>query len=117
MLKKFKFLPYLALTLPFVAGAQQTVQGLGDLAFDIIEKYVIPIIFAIAFIYFLLGVLKYVRSGGDGDARTEARNMMLYGIIALFVMSAVWGLVQVLADTVEIDTGDGGTGIIPGLPE
>lgn len=116
MLKKFRLLPYLVLGVPLISSAQ-TIMTLGDKAMTIIDDYVIPIIFAIAFIYFILGVLKYVRSGGDEGARTEARSMMLYGIIALFVMSAVWGLVQVLADTTGIETGEGGRNIIPDRPE
>ncbi len=52
-----------------------------------------------AVVYFLAGVLKYVRQVSDDKAREEGRKMMLYGIVALFVMISVWGLVNVLRGT------------------
>ncbi len=42
-------------------------------------------------------------NAGDETARTEARNIMIWGIIALFVMVSVWGLVNVLDDTFGLD--------------
>lgn len=54
-------------------------------------------------VYFLAGVLKYVRPSSDEKQREEGRKMMFYGIIALFVMVSVWGLVRVLAGTFVFD--------------
>ena len=53
--------------------------------------------------YFLYGVLKYLRKSSDETEREEGRQMMLYGIIALFVMVSVWGLVGVVAGTFNLD--------------
>lgn len=102
---------------PVLALAQtQTLEGVGAIVLTIIQSYVVPIIFAVAFVIFLLGVIKYISSGGDEGKRTEARNMIIYGIIALFVMSAVWGLVRLLSNTFRVGTGEGGGNIIPPLP-
>ena len=54
-------------------------------------------------VYFLAGVLKYMRKASDEKEREEGRKMMLYGIIALFVMVSVWGLVRVLQGTFVLD--------------
>ena len=43
----------------------------------------------------------------------EARNVMIYGIIGLFVMVAVWGLVNVLINTFGLSTS---VPQVPGLP-
>lgn len=61
-----------------------------------LTKYVIPFLFALALIMFLVGVIKYVKNGDSEEAREAGRGMMLFGIIALFVMTAVWGLVSIL---------------------
>ncbi|MCC6290489.1 hypothetical protein IT398_00205 [Candidatus Nomurabacteria bacterium] len=58
---------------------------------------------AVAVAYFLMGVLKYVRQSGSDDDREEGRKMMIYGIVALFVMVSVWGLVNVLGGTFNLD--------------
>lgn len=54
-----------------------------------------------AVVYFLWGVLKYVRQSGDEKAREEGRKMIVYGLIAIFVMVSVWGLVNVLSGTFQ----------------
>ena len=74
---------------------------------------VIPIIMTLALLYFLWGLAQYILGAGDEEKRKAGRDMMIYGIIALFVMAAVWGLVGVLGRTVGVGTG----GAIPDLPE
>lgn len=61
--------------------------------------WVVLIIMSLALINFLWGVAQYILSAGDEAKKVEGRNMMIYGIIALFVMVAVWGLVRVLRET------------------
>ncbi|MBI2097655.1 MAG: hypothetical protein HYT46_01845 [Candidatus Vogelbacteria bacterium] len=63
----------------------------------------VGLILAAALVYFLWGVFKYIQSAGDETKRKEGVNMMTYGIIALFVMVAVWGLVNVLKKTFPLD--------------
>ncbi len=64
-----------------------------------ILNYTIPVIITLALIYFLWGVGRFILSAGDEQKRGEARNIMVWGIIALFVMVSVWGLVNVLVST------------------
>jgi len=73
---------------------------------DVIDTIIIgvinPLILlvgALALLYFLWGVSKYIWHSGDAEKRSEGYQIMIYGIIALFVMGSVWGLVQVLAYT------------------
>lgn len=92
----------------FAAGELFTkVQGL--------LNSVIPIIITIAVIYFLWGVGKYITSSGDADKQEEARGMMIYGIIGLFVMVSVWGLVNILVTTVGLSNTAPPT--IPAIPD
>jgi len=65
----------------------------------------IYILFGVALVYFFAGVIKYIAKGGDEDDRRVGRNMMIYGLIALFVMFSVFGLIKLLADTFPLPTG------------
>ena len=47
---------------------------------------------------FLWGVVGYLSAGGDEDKVSEARNMIIYGIIGFAVIIAVWGFVYVVID-------------------
>jgi len=71
-------------------------------------------VIAIAVIIFLWGVVSYITAGADEEKRATARSLMIYGIIGLFVMVSVWGLVAVLGRTFNV--GQGGTPLTPGLP-
>jgi heme/copper-type cytochrome/quinol oxidase subunit 2 len=95
---------------PFMALAAQDIESLIDKILGIINL-VIPLLIAVAVVIFLYGVVKYITAGASEESRKEARSVMLYGIIGLFVMVAVWGLVNVLVETFNLDTN------IPMVPE
>jgi ABC-type phosphate transport system permease subunit len=80
------------------AQSQAGIQGLLQLVMNLISG-LIPIVIGLAVLAFLWGVLQYVVAK-DEDKQKEARGVMLYGIIALFVMVSVWGLVNILGDTI-----------------
>ena len=111
-----KSLPYAAaLAAPLMAFAQQ--------AFTIVDRVrtfvnqIIPILLIIGTIVFLWGVITFLTAGGDEEKRADARQLMIYGLVGLFVMVAVWGIVNVLVGFFGV----GGTGIptspgqIPGV--
>ncbi|OHA15375.1 MAG: hypothetical protein A3H57_01740 [Candidatus Taylorbacteria bacterium RIFCSPLOWO2_02_FULL_43_11] len=75
---------------------------------------VATIVIAIGLITFLWGVVQYITAGADEEKRAAARNMMLYGIIGLFVMVSVWGLVYFLGSLLGITPGGGVD--LPGVP-
>lgn len=74
---------------------------------------IIPIIITLAVIYFFWGLAQYIIKSDNEDARTEARNIMIYGIIILFVMLSVWGLVGILGSTFGVGQGGSGGSFIP----
>ena len=94
-----KSLPY-AITgvlLPLFAFAQNPGQ-IGNVVINIqgILNSIIPVLLIIGTIVFLWGVISFVTAGADEEKRANARQLMIYGLVALFVMVAVWGIVRVL---------------------
>ncbi len=75
--------------------------GLLDAANTVINR-LIPFIIALTVLVFLWGVFKFVIAN-DAEKRKEARGYMVWGIVSLFVMVAVWGLVNVLVRTFQLD--------------
>jgi len=65
---------------------------------------VIPIVFALALIFFFWGLAQFIRSVSDKTIQ-EGKNKMIWGIIALFVMISIWGIIGYIGDSVGIDTG------------
>jgi hypothetical protein len=68
-----------------------------DYALCILDSAVVPFLIGLALILFLAGVVKFVSSGDNEEARQSGRNMMLFGIVALFVMVSIWGFVNILS--------------------
>jgi hypothetical protein len=50
----------------------------------------------LALIFFFWGLARLIFSAGDEKGREDGKKIMLWGIIALFIMFSVWGIVQLL---------------------
>ncbi len=71
-----------------------------------IGAVVIPLIFGLAIVVFLYGMVQFVILGaGEEQKREQGRQHMIWGIIALTVMIGIWGLVQIVGDTFSLETG------------
>ena len=74
----------------------------------------LPIVVAIALLAFFWGLVKFIFAQGNEESKADAKKIMLWGLIALFVMVAVWGLVRFIGDALGISQGD--TIIVPAVP-
>lgn len=61
-------------------------------------------LFVVALILFFTGIMKYMAPGSNGESRKEGYKYMGFGIVAMFVMVSVWGLVAFIANTLGINT-------------
>jgi uncharacterized membrane protein YuzA (DUF378 family) len=62
------------------------------------------LILAAAVVYFLWGVFHFVKAAGDEKARDSGKQQIIYGIVGIAVMVSVWGLVNFLTDSANLDT-------------
>lgn len=74
-----------------------TFEGLVGRIYSMISSLV-PIIVSLTLIVFLWGIFQLVRSNSE-DSRKDAIKIITFGIVALFVMVSVWGLVAILSNT------------------
>ena len=83
----------LLLTTPMLSFAQ-SLTAINDLAagFGKIVNTLIPVMMALAVLAFFWGLVKYIASAGDETAKESGKNLMIWGMIALFVMVALWGI-------------------------
>ncbi len=80
-----------------------------------IVDVLIPLVAALALLYFFWGLAKFILATGNGDedAREKGKNIMIWGIVGLFVIVSVWGLVRFVGQALDIDTPQ--TQPIPGV--
>lgn len=102
-MQKFKkFIPVGLIFAPSLAFAVNDFASLKDTIITILNGVTLLLI-AFAVVLFLFGVIKYMTSGADEEKRKEARNTIIYGVIGLFVMVSVWGLVGLVGNTFDLD--------------
>lgn len=97
MRKVFFLLPFF---FPLIALAQnKTPQVISDIFFGFSVGNLaglIPALIAVALVTFLSGVVVFVGAGGDEEKRQNGRQVMIFGLIVLFVMIAFWGIVGLI---------------------
>ena len=97
------YLVFLLFVMPSVIfAADTTLNDIEVAALDLLNS-VVPMLIAAAVAFFLWSVLKYINSGDNAEARIQARALMIYGIIAIFVMVSLWGFVNVLVETFNLE--------------
>lgn len=62
---------------------------------------VIGILSSLALLVFIYGLVRFIASaggpsGGDEKGRRDGKKSMLWGIIALFVLFSIWGIIALL---------------------
>ncbi len=55
---------------------------------------IIRILFGLAIIYFFYGMGQFILHAGNEKIREEGKQKMIWGVIALFVMFSIFGIIQ-----------------------
>lgn len=94
-IKTIAFGGMIALTL-FANTVSAAETGVFKLTEDItgwIEK-IIPVLFAVALLTLLFGLVRFLFNNGNDDAVADGKRIMIWGLVAMFVMASVWGIVK-----------------------
>lgn len=67
-----------------------------------VNTSVVPLIYALAFLVFIVGMVRYLFLEQGEEGREKGKQLMLWGIIGFVVMFSVWGLVNLLLNTFDL---------------
>jgi hypothetical protein len=94
----------LAITLlPTIINAQ-TTERLGDLN-DVAKKassignLIMMLAISFAVLLIIISIVRYLIAGKDGEERAKGGQAILFGVIGLFAILSIWGLVGILQGT------------------
>ncbi|OHB15394.1 MAG: hypothetical protein A2431_03885 [Candidatus Zambryskibacteria bacterium RIFOXYC1_FULL_39_10] len=101
--KIYKAVPFLILLiLPIFTYAQLTeTRNFLTAARDIVSNILIPLAFTLALLFFFYGVAKYIWAEGQG--KDDGKKIMIWGVVALFVMSSIWGIIYFVRTEIGIE--------------
>lgn len=69
--------------------------------FNTIITSAIYLVIALGVLGFMWGIVKLIFNMSNPSAKQEAKSYMLYGLIVLFVMTSIWGIVNVLTQNLN----------------
>jgi len=86
-------------------GLQSIIEGLGN-----VVAALLPIAMGLALLAFFWGLAKFIHATGKGDesAVSTGKQLMIWGILALFVMVSIWGIIRFIGRETGIDRSGGG---------
>jgi len=76
---------------------------------DVILNPIIGLLFALALVLFLWGIVEFFWQADSDLARQKGKSHMLWGLIGLFIMFAVFAIMKIIVNTIGAPTP-------PGLP-
>ena len=79
-------------------GTGSTITDIIFFAINLINQAVVLVV-ALALLFFFWGLAKFIFNADNVEKRSEGKSVMVWGVIALFVMLFVWQIVNILANT------------------
>ncbi|OGG52000.1 hypothetical protein A3C18_04170 [Candidatus Kaiserbacteria bacterium RIFCSPHIGHO2_02_FULL_54_11b] len=90
------------LALPAFASAATLLDTLA--LFNTFLNALIGLFITVAIVVFFWGLIKYLMVAGE--EKSEGLQIMFYGVIAIFVMVSIWGIIRLLQSTFKVTSTD-----------
>ncbi len=71
----------------------------------LLENSVVPLLITVAIAIFIWGVVQFIGNADNEEKRQKGRDFMVWGIVSLFLIVSVWGIVHILTDTFGVTFG------------
>jgi uncharacterized membrane protein YbhN (UPF0104 family) len=68
----------------------------------VILNPIIFLLFGVALLVFLFGIFQFIAHNDDESAREKGKSSMVWGLVGLFVMFSVFGIIQLILDSLGI---------------
>jgi hypothetical protein len=108
----------LSLAIPFVALAQGLFNA-GDTFATAVRSLVglfnqiIPVLAGLAILFFFWGLIRYIYKAGDSKGRAAGRDAIIWGLVGLFIIFSLYGILNFLSYNFGLATPVPGTPMLP----
>ena len=88
----------------FAEQLDQTVATFMAKVYEVILNPLVTFMFALALVMFLVGMLQFfVYKAQGSDKVSQGRSHMLWGLIGMFIMISVFGIMRLIIGTIGSD--------------
>lgn len=67
----------------------------------------VSLLLGLAVVYFLYGVVRFIVDYGNEATRAEGKKHMIWGIVGLAIMISVYGIINLISNTIVSVSGVG----------
>ena len=89
---------YLGINTAYAATKSTAVTAFVGRVNEYIVNPLIILMFAVALLFFLYGVVEFIINSDKADERELGKSHIMWGIIGMFVMASAWGVIYILCD-------------------
>lgn len=89
--------------LPVIASAQTLLNTLALV--NTFLNAAIGLFITLAIVVFFYGLIRYLTKLGEEGGK-EGLSIMFWGVIAIFVMVSIWGIIRLLQNTLKVTSTD-----------
>jgi len=93
------FLPFLVFAQAPSPGSSMLDRFMANLYTYIFNPF-LYLFMGLAVVVFLWGVIRFIVGGADEEAVTTGKRHMIWGIVGLFIIVSVWGIMNLICRTV-----------------
>ncbi|MDO8521140.1 MAG: hypothetical protein Q7S52_03425 [bacterium] len=68
-----------------------------------IVDMLVPILITLAVVMFFWGLVKYIANASDETAKEAGKSLMIWGLIAIFIMVALWAILGFVSTQLGIE--------------
>lgn len=65
------------------------------------DRFVIPLLYAILFLLFMFGMVRYFFTGGE-ENREKGKSFVVWALIGMVAVFSVWGVVNLLLNVLAV---------------
>jgi len=76
---------------------------------ELILNPIIILLFFIASAFFIWGIIQFITSAETDEGRAKGKRNIVYGIIGIFIMISVFGILQLIVTTFGLQGPEGGS--------
>ncbi len=77
-----------------------TIEELLMQAYDVILRPISLLLFAVAFVYFIWGLVEFIRDAEGDKGRETGKRNIIWGIVGMVIMVSVFGIINLIIGTI-----------------
>lgn len=77
-------------------------QNLLDTIVSVVLNPIAMLLFAWGFFQFVWGLFEFMRKLNVDEMREQGAKHMIYGVIGMFIMATVWGIINTVTNTLGL---------------